>query len=86
MILRSVKWNIKKSLLSTLSGARGRISNSSKNRVEADPGAELFEVTQLVNSLLGIIVLPREYYIKSIPEIPPTLLLFDVIENNLHVS
>lgn len=57
-----------------------------EDRVEADPGAELFEVTQLVNSLLGIIVLPREYYIKSIPEIPPTLLLFDVIENNLHVS
>ena len=41
-----------------------------EDRVNEKPDEELFEVTQLVNSLLGIIVLPREHYIKNIPETP----------------
>ncbi len=31
---------------------------------------EVFEVTQLINSLLGLIVFPREDYMSSIPNIP----------------
>ena len=31
---------------------------------------EVFEVTQLVNSLLGLLVFPQQRYYRSIPEIP----------------
>lgn len=34
-----------------------------------NPDAEVFEVTQLVNSLLGLIVFPKERYHNSIPEL-----------------
>ena len=33
-------------------------------------GDEVYEVTQLVNSLLGLLVFPKERYYYSIPEIP----------------
>ena len=33
-------------------------------------GAEVFEVTQLVNSLLGLLVFPQQQYFTSIPRIP----------------
>lgn len=39
-------------------------------------GAKVYEVTQLCNSLLGLLVFPREYYMQSIPETP----LGDLVE------
>jgi len=33
-------------------------------------GEEVFEVTQLANSLLGLLVFPREHYMGSIPDTP----------------
>lgn len=33
-------------------------------------GASVFEVTQLANSLLGLLVFPKERYIQSIPHTP----------------
>lgn len=41
-----------------------------EDRVREDPDEKLFEVTQLVNSLLGIIVLPKEHYLRHIPKTP----------------
>lgn len=35
-----------------------------------DPTAEVYEVTQLINSLLGLIVFPKERYVDAIPRIP----------------
>lgn len=37
-----------------------------------DPDAEVYEVTQLINSLLGLVVLPRQKYLADIPETPLT--------------
>ena len=37
---------------------------------EDDPDLEIYEVTQLINSMLGLLVFPREYYIGRIPETP----------------
>ena len=34
------------------------------------PDREIFEVTQLVNSMLGLLVFPQQSYVKSIPEVP----------------
>lgn len=36
----------------------------------ADEERKLYEVTQLVNSLLGLLVFPREQYMKEIPKTP----------------
>ncbi len=33
-----------------------------------DPESEIYEVTQLVNSMLGLLVFPKERYFKEIPE------------------
>ena len=33
-------------------------------------GVEVYEVTQLINSMLGLLVLPKERYYDSIPKIP----------------
>lgn len=33
-------------------------------------GEEVYEVTQLVNSLLGLVVFPEQHYFNQIPEIP----------------
>jgi hypothetical protein len=33
-------------------------------------GEAVFEVTQLANSLLGLLVFPREHYMRSIPDTP----------------
>ncbi|MEO8352874.1 MAG: HEPN family nuclease [Chthoniobacteraceae bacterium] len=38
-------------------------------RAEED-GEEAYEVTQLINSMLGLIVLPKERYYENIPETP----------------
>ena len=35
-----------------------------------EQGVEVFEVTQLINSCLGLLVLPRERYMHEIPKIP----------------
>ena len=35
-----------------------------------DPSANVYEVTQLINSLLGLIVFPNEQYYINIPETP----------------
>ena len=32
--------------------------------------SEIYEVTQLINSMLGLLVFPQQSYVKSIPEIP----------------
>jgi len=36
-------------------------------RTRRAAGDEVYEVTQLINSLLGLLVLPKEHYYKSIP-------------------
>lgn len=36
--------------------------------VHADPDAKVYEVTQLVNSLLGLIIFPKERYFEHIPD------------------
>ena len=33
-----------------------------------EPGSQVFEVTQLVNSTLGLLVFPQQKYVDSIPE------------------
>jgi hypothetical protein len=33
-------------------------------------GNDVFEVTQLINSMLGLLVLPKEHYYQSIPTTP----------------
>lgn len=33
-----------------------------------NPNSEVFEVTQLINSMLGLLVFPKEGYFNSIPE------------------
>ena len=35
-----------------------------------DPESDVFEVTQLINSMLGLLVFPREKFLDRIPEIP----------------
>lgn len=35
-----------------------------------DDGLEAYEVTQLINSCLGLLVLPQQNYMNSIPETP----------------
>lgn len=38
-------------------------------------GESVFEVTQLANSLLGLLVFPREHYMDNIPDIPLSTLV-----------
>lgn len=35
-------------------------------------GEEVFEVTQLINSMLGLLIFPREEFVGRIPEKPLT--------------
>ena len=35
-----------------------------------DPGRPVFEATQLVNSMLGLLVFPQQRYLSSIPQTP----------------
>lgn len=35
---------------------------------QENPNSEVFEVTQLINSMLGLLVFPKEEYFDSIPE------------------
>jgi hypothetical protein len=45
-------------------------------RIQADdPEIEVYEVTQLVNSMLGLLVFPKERYFQRIPETPLTQLI-----------
>jgi hypothetical protein len=37
---------------------------------QEQPDGEIYEVTQLVNSMLGLLVFPQQRYINSIPETP----------------
>ena len=37
---------------------------------KANTKGEVYEVTQLINSMLGLLVLPREHFIDEIPETP----------------
>ena len=37
---------------------------------EENPGLEIYEFTQLVNSLLGLLVFPQQRYVNKIPAIP----------------
>ena len=39
-----------------------------EEKVKSEPNNELFEVTQLVNSLLGLLVFPFEKYRRKIPD------------------
>lgn len=36
----------------------------------SESGYEAYEVTQLINSLLGLLIFPKERFHESIPEIP----------------
>jgi hypothetical protein len=38
--------------------------------LEAEHNSQLFEVTQLINSLLGLLVFPQQQYMQSIERIP----------------
>ncbi len=38
--------------------------------VKSDPDAELYEVTQLINSMLGLLVFPEQRYLNRIPQTP----------------
>ena len=40
------------------------------DRLKDDPESDVFEVTQLINSMLGLLVFPRENFLDRIPEIP----------------
>jgi hypothetical protein len=37
---------------------------------EEDPEAEVYEVTQLMNSMLGLLIFPSETYVQRIPKTP----------------
>lgn len=50
--------------------ARRTLHNLELVREAKRKGHEAYEVTQLINSLLGLLVLPRERYIESIPAVP----------------
>lgn len=39
-------------------------------RVEKNRGNEAYEVTQLINSMLGLLVFPQQSFINNIPETP----------------
>jgi hypothetical protein len=39
-------------------------------RSSTDSGHQVYEVTQLINSLLGLLVFPKERYYDDLPEIP----------------
>jgi hypothetical protein len=39
---------------------------------QTEPQRELFEVTQLVNSMLGLLVFPQQRYVNEIPEVTLT--------------
>ena len=41
-----------------------------RNLQAEDPEVEIYEVTQLVNSLLGLLIFPQQSYFDDIPHIP----------------
>ncbi|MCO5199447.1 MAG: HEPN family nuclease [Anaerolineae bacterium] len=41
-----------------------------EQKVKDDPDAELYEVTQLINSLLGLVVFPQQHFYEKVPETP----------------
>ncbi len=50
--------------------ARRTRDNLCRLRTMQADGAEVYEVTALVNSLLGLLVFPQQKYVDSIPETP----------------
>lgn len=50
--------------------AKRTLHNLDVVKQSRDRGEEAYEVTQLINSMLGLIVLPKERYYDSIPETP----------------
>ena len=50
---------------------------SLKDLRESQPDAEIYEVTQLINSMLGLLVFPKEKYFEQLPLIP-----FNELESN----
>lgn len=41
-----------------------------RNIQKQHPELEIYEVTQLVNSMLGLLVFPQQQYIRDVPAIP----------------
>lgn len=54
--------------------ARRTRSNLEYIEKAEERGENVFEVTQLANFLLGLLVFPREHYMQSIPDTPLTVL------------
>jgi len=44
--------------------------NALRELQKANPKADIYEVTQLINSMLGLLVFPQQRFIDSIPQIP----------------
>ena len=42
--------------------------NLIKSLQELEPGIEVYEVTQLINSMLGLLVFPQQRYVNEIPK------------------
>jgi hypothetical protein len=55
--------------------ARRTRSNLEYIEKAQERGESVFEVTQLANSLLGLLVFPREQYMSRIPDTPLTVLI-----------
>jgi len=41
-----------------------------RNLQASDPKSEVYEVTQLINSMLGLLVFPQQRYVANIPKVP----------------
>jgi hypothetical protein len=41
-----------------------------RNLQASDPKSEVYEVTQLMNSMLGLLVFPQQQYVTNIPKVP----------------
>ncbi len=50
--------------------ARRTRDNLSHIHALKESGAEVYEVTALINSMLGLLVFPQQRYVNSIPETP----------------
>ena len=57
---------------------RTRVNLETLRRVQqTQPDQEVYEVTQLINSMLGLLVLPQQWFMRRIPEIPLEQLVAD---------
>jgi hypothetical protein len=41
-----------------------------RNLQTSDPKSEVYEVTQLISSMLGLLVFPQQQYVTNIPKVP----------------